>query len=60
MEIARAQEATSIHAQLSYLAQDRELAALIWQIAALPEESRLIVRMMVAHLSGVQGSQKRG
>jgi hypothetical protein len=38
-------------AQLQYLASDDELCDLLWQIAALPEEARLIVRLMVAHLS---------
>jgi hypothetical protein len=44
-------QADSRLAQLQYLAADEELCELLWQIAALPEEARLIVRLMVAHLS---------
>jgi hypothetical protein len=39
-------------AQLAYIADDKELGDLLWQIAALPPEARRIVRMMVQHLSG--------
>jgi hypothetical protein len=37
-------------AQIQYLADDSELCDLLWQIAALPDEARLVIRMMVAYL----------
>lgn len=45
-----------LSSQIAYLADDKELAAVMWQIAGLPEEARLIVRMMVAQLSDRQGA----
>ena len=45
-------------AQLQYLAEDRELLALIWTIAALPDDARVIIRLMVDHLAAV--SKQRG
>ncbi len=45
-------------AQLSYLAEDKELVELIWKISALPEDSRMIVKMMVQHLSRVAKASK--
>ncbi len=56
---ARAIASTSVPAQLTYLAEDKELAALMWQIAALPEDARLILRMMVAHLAQAQDRNRR-
>ncbi len=40
----------AVHAQLSYIAEDAELASLMWQIAALPDEARLVIKMMVNYL----------
>ncbi len=51
-----ARPASSRLAQLEYLASDEELCELLWQIAALPEDARLIVRLMVAHLSAARAA----
>jgi hypothetical protein len=45
-------------AQLAYLAEDKQLVDLIWKISALPEEARLIVSLMVSHLSDVEKVRK--
>jgi hypothetical protein len=45
-------------AQLAYLAEDKQLVDLIWKISALPEEARLIVSLMVSHLSDVEMVRK--
>jgi hypothetical protein len=50
MNAAPLEGAASRLAQMNYLAQDPELGALLWEIAALPDEARLIVRMMVDYL----------
>ncbi len=45
-------------AQLSYLAEDKELLELIWKISALSDEGRMIVRLMVAHLLQAEKGRK--
>ncbi len=40
-------------AQLTYLADDRELVDMLWKISALPEDARLIIKLMVSHLATV-------
>ncbi|MCU0886081.1 MAG: hypothetical protein MUC44_14285 [Beijerinckiaceae bacterium] len=47
-------------AQLSYLAEDKELVDLLWKISALPADARLIVSLMVSHLSQVEKARKAG
>ncbi len=38
-------------AQLSYLADDKELVDMLWKISALPDDARLIIKLMVSHLA---------
>ena len=45
-------------AQLSYLAEDKELVELLWKISALPADARLILSLMVSHLSQVDKARK--
>lgn len=45
-------------AQLNYLAEDKELVDLLWKISALPEDARLIVSLMVSHLSQLEKARK--
>jgi hypothetical protein len=45
-------------AQLSYLAEDKELVELLWKISSLPEDARLIVSLMVSHLSQLEKARK--
>ncbi len=45
-------------AQLRYLAEDRELVDVIWKISALPEDARLIVRLMVSHLLAAEQARR--
>jgi hypothetical protein len=45
-------------AQLSYLAEDKELIDLLWKISSLPEDARLIVSLMVSHLSQLEKARK--
>lgn len=45
-------------AQLSYLAEDKELVDLLWKISALPDDARLIVSLMVSHLSQLEKTKK--
>lgn len=45
-------------AQLNYLAEDRELIDLLWKISALPDDARLIVSLMVSHLSQIEKARK--
>jgi hypothetical protein len=45
-------------AQLSYLAADKELVELIWKISVLPEDARLIIKLMVSHLVAVSNAEK--
>ncbi len=45
-------------AQLSYLAEDKELVDLIWKISALPADARTIVKLMVTHLASVAQASK--
>ena len=40
-------------AQLSYLADDRELVDMLWKISALSDDARLIVKLMVSHLAAM-------
>ncbi|MGL4438547.1 MAG: hypothetical protein ACRCUE_04690 [Bosea sp. (in: a-proteobacteria)] len=45
-------------AQLSYLAEDKELVDLLWKISSLPDDARLIVSLMVSHLSQLEKVRK--
>ena len=54
MEHITTNSVTNRAAQLAYLAEDKELVELIWKISALPDDARLIVSLMVAHLSELQ------
>jgi hypothetical protein len=58
MKHVAADSITNRTAQLAYLAEDKQLVDLIWKISALPEEARLIVSLMVSHLSDVEKSRK--
>lgn len=51
MDMESSNSRSTLHAQPIYLPEDPEFAELIWQIAALPPDARLIVRLMVAHLA---------
>lgn len=46
-------------AQLSYLAEDKELLDLIWKISTLSDDGRLIVKLMVAHLAEAEKGRQR-
>lgn len=46
-------------AQLSYLAEDKELLELIWKISALSDNGRMIVQLMVAHLAEAEKGRQR-
>jgi hypothetical protein len=45
-------------AQLSYLAEDRQLVELLWKISSLPDDAKLIVSLMVSHLSELEKARK--
>jgi ApbE superfamily uncharacterized protein (UPF0280 family) len=55
MEAALKTVARQRQAQIQYLADDPEMCDLLWQIAALPDDARIVIRMMVAYL----GDQSR-
>ncbi len=49
---------TNRTAQLSYLAEDKELVDLLWKISALPDDARLIISLMVSHLAQIEKARK--
>jgi hypothetical protein len=51
---------TNRTAQLSYLAEDKELVGLLWKISALPDDARLIISLMVSHLTQIEKVRKIG
>lgn len=54
------QAQTNRTAQLNYLAEDKELVELLWKISTLPNDARLIVSLMISHLSQVEKARKAG
>ena len=45
-------------AQLAYLAEDKELLEMIWQVSALTPEARRILSLMINHLASLEKARQ--